>query len=60
MENSCRTEGVCSSAWVGRKAHGSSAEKHWDELNLLEVFQQIGAATVRKAEDNEPLDVAHV
>jgi steroid delta-isomerase-like uncharacterized protein len=21
---------------------------HWDELNLLEVFQQIGAATVRK------------
>jgi hypothetical protein len=24
--------------------------EHWDELNLLEVFQQIGAATVRKAE----------
>jgi steroid delta-isomerase-like uncharacterized protein len=22
--------------------------EHWDELNLLEVFQQIGAATVRK------------
>ena len=25
--------------------------EHWDELNLLEVFQQIGAATVRKAEE---------
>ena len=24
--------------------------EHWDELNLSEVFQQIGAATVRKAE----------
>jgi len=24
--------------------------EHWDELNLLKVFQQIGAATVRKAE----------
>ena len=24
--------------------------EHWDELNLLEVFQQIGEATVRKAE----------
>ena len=24
--------------------------EHWDEFNLLEVFQQIGAATVRKAE----------
>jgi predicted SnoaL-like aldol condensation-catalyzing enzyme len=24
--------------------------EHWDELNPLEVFQQIGAATVRKAE----------
>ena len=23
---------------------------HWDEFNLLEVFQQIGAATVRKAD----------
>ena len=23
--------------------------EHWDELNLLEVFKQIGAATVRKA-----------
>ena len=23
---------------------------HWDEFNLLEVFQQIGAATIRKAE----------
>ena len=28
---------------------GKLAE-HWDELNLLEVFQQIGAATVRKSE----------
>src|SRR6266705_172843 len=25
--------------------------EHWDELNLLEVFQQIGAATVRKPEE---------
>jgi predicted SnoaL-like aldol condensation-catalyzing enzyme len=24
--------------------------EHWDELNPLEVSQQIGAATVRKAE----------
>jgi hypothetical protein len=24
--------------------------EHWDELNLLEVFQQIGAATMRKPE----------
>jgi len=24
--------------------------EHWDELNLLEVFQQIGAATLRKAD----------
>jgi predicted ester cyclase len=24
--------------------------EHWDELNLLEVFQQIGAATVRNPE----------
>ena len=24
--------------------------EHWDEFNLLEVFLQIGAATVRKAE----------
>jgi predicted SnoaL-like aldol condensation-catalyzing enzyme len=24
--------------------------EHWDEFNLLEVFQQIAAATVRKAE----------
>jgi predicted SnoaL-like aldol condensation-catalyzing enzyme len=23
--------------------------EHWDELDLPEVFQQIGAATVRKA-----------
>jgi predicted SnoaL-like aldol condensation-catalyzing enzyme len=22
--------------------------EHWDELNLLEVFQQVGAATIRK------------
>lgn len=25
--------------------------EHWDELNLLEVFQQMGAATVRKPEE---------
>jgi predicted SnoaL-like aldol condensation-catalyzing enzyme len=24
--------------------------EHWDEFNLLEVFEQIAAATVRKAE----------
>jgi len=24
--------------------------EHWDEFNLVEVFQQIAAATVRKAE----------
>jgi predicted SnoaL-like aldol condensation-catalyzing enzyme len=24
--------------------------EHWDELNLLEVLQQIGAATVRKSD----------
>jgi len=24
--------------------------EHWDEFNLLEIFQQIAAATVRKAE----------
>ena len=32
----------------------------WDKPNLLEVFQQIGAATIRKGKDNEPLDVAGV
>jgi predicted ester cyclase len=25
--------------------------EHWDELNLLEVFQQIGAATVKEPEE---------
>jgi predicted SnoaL-like aldol condensation-catalyzing enzyme len=25
--------------------------EHWDELNLLEVFKKIGAATVRKPEE---------
>ncbi|HWY70042.1 MAG TPA: hypothetical protein VNX88_15330 [Terriglobales bacterium] len=25
--------------------------EHWDEFNLLEVLQQIAAATVRKAEE---------
>jgi hypothetical protein len=25
--------------------------EHWDELTLLEVFQQIGGATVRKREE---------
>jgi predicted ester cyclase len=34
---------------IWRVKHGKLIE-HWDELNLLEVFQQIGAATVRKAE----------
>jgi predicted SnoaL-like aldol condensation-catalyzing enzyme len=33
---------------IWRVKDGKFAE-HWDELNLLEVFQQIGAATVRKA-----------
>ena len=32
---------------IWRIEHGKFAE-HWDELNLLEVFQQIGVATVRK------------
>jgi hypothetical protein len=26
------------------------ADREWDEFNLLQVFQQIGAATLRKAE----------
>jgi predicted ester cyclase len=34
---------------IWRVVDGRLAE-HWDELNLLEVFQQIGAATVRKPE----------
>ena len=34
--------------------------EHWDEFNLLEVFQQIAVATVRKGRGNEPLDVAGV
>src|SRR6266404_6616738 len=34
---------------IWRVADGKFVE-HWDELNLLEVFQQIGAATVRKPE----------
>jgi predicted ester cyclase len=34
---------------IWRVKDGKFAE-HWDELNLLEVFQQIGAATVRKAD----------
>ncbi len=25
--------------------------EHWDEFNLVEVFQQIAATTVRKAEE---------
>jgi steroid delta-isomerase-like uncharacterized protein len=32
---------------IWRVEDGKLAE-HWDELNLLEVFQRIGAATVRK------------
>jgi predicted SnoaL-like aldol condensation-catalyzing enzyme len=34
---------------IWRVADGKFVE-HWDELNLPEVFQQIGAATVRKPE----------
>jgi hypothetical protein len=44
---------------IWRVKDGKFAE-HWDELNLLEVFQQIGAATVRKADGNEPPDRAGV
>jgi predicted ester cyclase len=36
-------------ASIGRAKHGKRIEQ-WDEFNLLEVFQQIGAATPRKAE----------
>jgi len=32
---------------IWRVKDGTFVE-HWDELNLLEIFQQIGAATVRK------------
>ena len=35
---------------IWRVVDGKLAE-HWDELNLLEVFQQIGAATVGKPEE---------
>ncbi len=35
---------------IWRVKHAKFAE-HWDELNLLEVFQQIGAATIRKADE---------
>jgi predicted SnoaL-like aldol condensation-catalyzing enzyme len=34
---------------IWRVVDGKFGE-HWDELNLLEVFQQIGAATVKKPE----------
>ena len=34
---------------IWRVKNGKLIE-HWDELNLLEVFQQIGESTVRKAE----------
>jgi hypothetical protein len=34
---------------ISRVKNGKLIE-HWDESNLLEVFQQIGAATVREAE----------
>jgi predicted SnoaL-like aldol condensation-catalyzing enzyme len=34
---------------IWRVKDGKFAE-HWDELHLLEVFQRIGAATVRKAD----------
>jgi predicted ester cyclase len=35
---------------IWRVKDGTFIEQ-WDELNLLEVFQQIGAATVRKPEE---------
>jgi predicted SnoaL-like aldol condensation-catalyzing enzyme len=35
---------------IWRVKEGKFVE-HWDELNLLEVFEQIGAATVRKPEE---------
>ena len=34
---------------IWRAKNGKLIEQ-WDELNLLEAFQQIGAVTVRKAE----------
>ncbi len=34
---------------IWRVKDGNFVE-HWDELNLLEVFQRLGVATVRKAE----------
>jgi hypothetical protein len=34
---------------ISRVKDGKLIEQ-WDEFNLLEVFQQIGAVTVRKAE----------
>ena len=35
---------------IWRVKEGKFVE-HWDELNLLEVFQRIGAASVRKADE---------
>jgi predicted SnoaL-like aldol condensation-catalyzing enzyme len=37
----------CIDIW---RVRDGKLREHWDELNLLEVFQQIGAATVRKAD----------
>jgi hypothetical protein len=34
--------------------------EHWDEFNLLEVFEQIAGRRLEKRKDNEPLDVAAV
>src|SRR5215472_17007775 len=57
--------GTFSKAFMGYRPNGAAVQmrsidiwrvedgkfvEHWDELNLLEVFQQIGAATVRKPE----------
>jgi predicted SnoaL-like aldol condensation-catalyzing enzyme len=32
-----------------RRVKDEKFAEHWDELSLLEVFQQIGAVTIRKA-----------
>jgi len=39
----------CEASTSGASEDGKFIE-HWDELNLLEVFQQIGAAAMRKPE----------
>jgi predicted ester cyclase len=57
--------GTCDKAFMGYQPNSTAVQmrsidiwrvkngkliEHWDELNLLEVFQQIGESTVRKAE----------